>query len=241
MLPSETVKEFISASYSLVNAGNPVVPLHGDDMSKGLRYLNRLISSYSGTGLMLTIAKRVSTVVQIGQRFITLADPAYTPAADIPSGRLANLQNAWLELDGVTYPLYDQSRNTFFASYKFEPLKGLPRFCIVVNDVNLTTVQIYPAPSQPFLIFFYGKFELSTLGINDSMSGFAAYYIRYLQFALAREICIYKARDTAWTPLLQKMYDDATEDMESTSSMNLNIESDYESLLNGSWRVRAGV
>ena len=240
-LPSQSVKAFVDDSYQLVSASSPSVPLQGNDQSKGIQFLNELMSSYSGTGLMTTIAKEVSTVLAIGQQFVTFADPAYTPTADIPLGRLSNLQNAWLLLDGVTYPMYDESRNTFFASYKYDPLKGLPRFVIVTNEVNLTRMRIYPAPSQAFELHIYGKFELATLGPNDTMQSLPAYYRRYLRFALARELAFYKGRNSAWTPDLQAMYDEAFKDMQSVSAINLNIESDYESLLNGSWRVRAGV
>ena len=132
-LPSQSVKAFVDDSYQLVSASSPSVPLQGNDQSKGIQFLNELMSSYSGTGLMTTIAKEVSTVLAIGQQFVTFADPAYTPTADIPLGRLSNLQNAWLLLDGVTYPMYDESRNTFFASYKYDPLKGLPRFRLTIG------------------------------------------------------------------------------------------------------------
>ena len=240
-LAVQTVKDFVKDSYQLVSANSPTVPLHGDDMNKGIQFLNELMSSYSGTGLMTTIAKEVSTTLSIGQQFVTFADPTFVPLADIPQGRLANLQNAWLLLDGVTYPMYDESRNTFFASYKYSPLQGLPRFAIVTNNVNYTTMQVYPAPSQAFELHVYGKFELSSLGQNDTMAGMPTYYIRYLRFALAQELSVYKGRPEAWTSRLEKMLKDAKEDMESVSSININIESDYESLLNGSWRVRAGV
>lgn len=240
-LPSQSVRDFINDSYQIISANTPTVPLHGNDQSKGLQYLNELISFYSGTGLMLTIAKEEKTTVKIGQKFITFADPLFTPLADVPFGRLANLQNAWLILDGVTYPLFDEIRNTFLASYKFEPLKGLPRFAIVYNNTNYTTLQIYPAPSQAFELFVYGKFELNSLLITDNMSGFPAYYIRYLRFALAKDLAAYKGRLSAWDDKLEQILLNAEKDMQSVSSVNLDIESDYESLLNGAWRVRSGV
>jgi hypothetical protein len=244
-LPAQTVLQFVTQSYQLVTASTPTVGLMGNDFNMGLILLNQLVTSYSGTGQMLTIAKEVFTTIQIGQQFVTFADPAFIAippmTINVPEGRLANVENIWLLLDGVTYPMWDESRNSFFSSYKYEPLQGLPRFGIIVNNIDYTTMQIYPAPSQPFELHIFGKFELSILGPNDNMSGFPSYYLRYLQFALAREIAVYKGRNTAWTPLLQSMYQEAYDDMVAVTPVNLNIESDYESLLNGSWRVRAGV
>jgi hypothetical protein len=183
----------------------------------------------------------VSTLLAIGQQNVTFGAPSYIPTPDVISGRLANLQNAWVILDNVTYPLIDESRNVFFASYKYEPLQGLPRFVIVQNDLDLTTLRIYPAPSQAFELFVFGKFELSQVTSNDTMALFPAYYQRFLKFALAKDLALYKGRESAWTEKLEAMYMDAKKDMESVSSVNLTIQTDDESYLNGAHRVRAGI
>lgn len=241
MLYAQPVKQFVQDAYQLISANSPTVPLHGNDMSKGVQFLNELLKSYSSSSLLLTIAKKVTFSVQIGQQFVTFGDPTYTPTPDVIEGRLSNLERAWLELDGVTYPLIDESRGVFFGSYKFEPQQGLPRFVIITNDLNLTTMQLYPAPSQVYTLFVYGKFEMPYLTENDTMQGLPLYYYRYLRFALARELAYYKGRSAAWDQKLEGMYQEAKDEMESVSTMDLVIDSANESYLNGSWRLRAGV
>lgn len=240
-LYAQPVKAFISDAYQLISANNPTVPLRGDDTLKGVQFLNELIKSYSSSSLLLTIAKKVTFQLQIGQQFVTFGDPTYTPTPEVTAGRLTNLQNAWLQLDGVDYPLIDESRNVFFGSYKFEPQEGLPRFVIITNDLNLTTMQFYPSASQIYDVFVYGKFELPYLTENDTMQGFPLYYYRFLRFALARDLAYYKGRSSAWDEKLEGMYQQAKDEMESVSAMNLVIDTANESYLNGSWRVRAGV
>ncbi len=240
-MTAQTVKAFVQDAYQLVSASSPTVPLQGDDMSKGIFFLNELLLSYSGTGLMLTIAKEVVYNLSINQSVITFGDASYVPTPDVTAGRLANMQNAWLLLDGVTYPLVDESRNVFLASYKYDPQVGLPRFAIIYNQTDLTTMRIYPGASQGYELHVYGKFELSTLGPNDTMALVPAYYRRFLKFAVAKDYSVYKGRSNAWTPQLEEMMMDAKKDMESVSSVNLVIQTENESLLNGSWRVRAGV
>lgn len=241
MLASQTVREFVQDSYQLISANSPTVPLHGNDMSKGVQFLNELLKSYSSSSLLLTIAKKVQFQLAIGQQFVTFGDPTYTPTPDVTEGRLSNLQRAWLQLDGVDYPLIDESRGVFFGSYKFEPQKGLPRFVIITNDLNLTTMQFYPSASQVYDVFVYGKFELPSLTENDTMAGLPLYYIRYLRFALARDLAFYKGRSAAWDEKLEAMYTALRDDMESVTAMDLVIDSANESYLNGSWRVRAGI
>lgn len=240
--PSQSVRAFINDAYQLVSSATPTVPLHGNDLSKGIQYLNELLLAYSANGLMITVSKQVTFTVGINQGFITFGEPDYVPTPDVTTeGRLVNLENAWVQLEGITYPLIDESRNDFYASYKYEPLQGLPRYIIIRPDTNLTTVQIFPAPSQVYVLFIYGKFQLSSLSSNMDMSELPTYYLRYLRFALARDLAVYKGRAEAWTPLLDDMYRKAEIDMQANSSINLDVNTNQESWLNGAWRVRSGI
>jgi hypothetical protein len=239
---AQTVKDFVQDSYQLISANSPTVPLHGNDMTKGVQFLNELMDAYSATGLMVTIARHLTFTLPIGQQEITFGSVDMVPTPDVTiDGRLANLQNAWLELNGVTYPLIDESRNVFFASYKYDPQLGLPRFIIITNETDLTRMRFYPAASQVYTVNVYGKFQLFHVTENDTMSGLPSYYIRYLRFALAKDLGFYKGRSEAWTQKLEDEYLGSKKDMESVSSVNLNIETEQESYLNGAWRVRAGV
>lgn len=237
----QTVKNFVQDSYQIVSASSPTVPLHGDDMKKGVQFLNELLNSFSATGLMTTIAKHITFILPIGQEEVTFGSPTYVPTPDVTQGRLSNLQNIWLELDNVTYPLIIENRNVFYQSYKFDPQLGLPRFAIVTNEVDLTRIRFYPAASQVYTVNVYGKFQLADLTENDTMATLPTYYIRFLRLALAKDLSIYKGRTQAWNQQLEDMLQKAEEDMWSVSSVNLNIETEQESYLNGSWRVRAGV
>lgn len=238
---AQSVKAFVNDSYQLVSANSPTVPLQGNDMSKGVQFLNELLQAYSATGLMLTIAKHISFTLPIGVQEITFGSPSQIPVPDVTQGRLANCQNAWLLLEGVTYPLILENRNVFYQSYKFDPQVGLPRFAIITNETDLTRMRFYPAASQVYEVNLYGKFQLPILTENDDMSSLPEYYKRFFRIALSKDLALYKGRSQAWSALLQQEYMDAKKDMESVSSINLNIETEQESYLNGSWRVRAGV
>lgn len=241
MLYAQPVKQFVQDSYQLISANSPTVPLQGNDMLKGVQFLNELLKSYSSSSLLLTIAQKINIQVQIGQLFVTFGDPTYVPTPDVTIGRLANLERAWLSLDGVDYPLIDESRGVFFGSYKYFPQLGLPRFVIITNETNLTTMQLYPGPSQQYSLWIYGKFELPYMDENSTMGNLPLYYYRYLRFALARDLAYYKGRSAAWDKKLEAMFQEAKDEMESVSTMDLVIDSANESYLNGSWRLRAGI
>lgn len=241
-LPSQGVRAFIEDCYQLISANSPTVPLHGDDISKGIQYMNELLNYYGATGLMTPISRQVDFTVAIGQGFITFGDAAYTPIPDITSaGRLVNLENAWLTLNGVAYPLIDESRNQFFNSYYFDPLQGLPRYIIVYPETNLTKVRIFPAPSQVYNLSVYGKFELGALTSNDTMDTVPNYYIDYLRLAVAKKLSRYKGRSAAWDEKLEADYREAKDEIKAASSISMAININQESWLNGSWRVRSGI
>jgi hypothetical protein len=241
MLYAPTLKAFIEDSYQLVSANSPTTPLHGNDMSKAVHFFNNMVKYYSSSSLLLTISKKISFNVSIGQQYVTFGDPTFVPTPDVTQGRLSNLENAWLELDGVTYPLIDESRNVFFGSYKYEPQQGLPRFIIITNETNLTRMQLYPAPSQGYTVFVWGKFQLPYITENGDLSLFPQYSLMFFSFALAKYLAFYKGRSNAWDEKLEAEYQSLKDDMESVTSTNLVIDSANESYLNGSWRLRAGI
>lgn len=238
---AQSVRGFLKNAYQLINPGNPTQPVVGNNQILGLQFLNEWLSYSSGTSLMITVAKQVDFTMSIGQQFVTFADANYLPAADVQVGRLANLQNAWLTLDGVTYPLIDESRNVFYDSYKYDPQQGLPRFVIIQNQTNVTSMRVYPSPSQLYTLSVYGKFELPTLLINDDMGELPLYYVRFLRLAVAKDFAFYLGRTEAWTDKLESELLKAELEMQATSSVNLAITAEHDSYLNGSWRVRAGI
>jgi hypothetical protein len=159
----------------------------------------------------------------------------------IRQGRLANLDSAWLLLNGVTYPLIQESRDVYLGAWKFEPLQGLPRFVMTYPDVDKVVLQLFPAPSQFFTFFARGKFQQPALTINDTLAGYPLYYELYLLYAVAKYVSKFKGRGSAWTPDLEAEYRELKDNMEAASEVNLSITGDEQSLLNGAWRVRAGI
>lgn len=159
----------------------------------------------------------------------------------IKEGRLANLDSSWLELSGVTYPLIDKSRDEFLAAWKYEPLQGLPRFIITFPDTRFVRAQLYPAPSQFYTFNARGKFQKTILTSNDTLEGLPDYFELYFLYAVAKYVAKFKGRGSAWTEDLEADYRELKNDMEAASEVNLSIAGDEQSLLNGAWRVRAGI
>lgn len=198
---------------------------------------NSVINSIDGNLITLNNSSTIN-----GTSTLTFIQPIVIPGITfIKQGRLANLDSAYLILSGVTYPLIKKSRDEFLAAWKYDPLQGLPRFAITFPETEYVDIRLYPAPSQFFQFYARGKLQFSEFTKDSDMSGFPDYYIRYLLFATARDVCLYKGRANAWTPRLEETYQEAKDIMEASSEVNLSIAGDEQSLLNGSWRVEAGI
>jgi hypothetical protein len=205
----------------------------------------------SGGGIppLTTILSIVINTVTISANATLTGSSILTFSQEVPhpsivyikEGRLANLDSAWLELSGVTYPLIDKSRDEFLAAWKYEPLQGLPRFIVTFPDTSYVRAQLYPAPSQFYTFNARGKFQKTILTSNDTLEGLPDYFELFFLYAVAKYVCKRKGRSSAWTPDLEEDYRELKNDMEAASEVNLSIAGDEQSLLNGAWRVRAGI
>jgi hypothetical protein len=223
-----------SPEFNVVNGGFYFV---GDSVSGNGIPAFSVINDISGNTITLNNAATLT-----GQSNLTFVHSTVDPAiVYIKEGRMANLDSAWLVLSGVTYPLIDKSRDEYLAAWKYEPLQGLPRFAITYPETDLVRVQLYPAPSQFYQFFCRGKFQLTPLTANDTLQNLPQYYELYLLYATAKYVAQFKGRGSAWTPDLEANYRELKDNMEAASEVNLSITGDEQSLLNGAWRVRAGI
>lgn len=238
----QTVREFVTDTYQLISASSPTVPLHGNDVGKGVQYMNELLQNFAGTGLLLPLTREVTFALSIGTGTVTFADASVLPAADVQQGRLTMVDNVWLVLNNVTYPLINITGSEFNDSYKLDTLQSLSKYYVVEFGVDTTTLRLYPAVSAAYTLHVVGKFEYSEVGQNDNMSFLPLYYIDFLRLALARKLCLYKGRTEAWNQMLELQYQENYDRILSISPVNTDINpDDGESQLAAAAAVRAGV
>lgn len=244
---------FTDANYSTSTSQTEIVTLTMSSSSftvanGSLYFVGDLVTGY-GIPALSSILSIVGNLITLtnnatvnGASSLTFTHSTADPTvAYINAGRLANLDSAWLLLNGVTYPLIDKSRDEFLAAWKYEPLQGLPRFIITFPNTAYVSAQLYPAPSQFFTFFCRGKFELLPLTANSDLSSLPDYYQLFFLYAVAKYVAPFKGRGGAWTPDLEAIYRELKDNIEGASEVNLSIAGDEQSLLNGAFRVRAGI
>lgn len=103
-----TVREFVYQMYRLITASNPTTPLHGDDEKLAVRVLNQILQSYASSGLMITIAKTVSTPINLGNKEIFFTDPNYpTPAPQMVTVTLTTGEPEFTVTNSLLYSVGD--------------------------------------------------------------------------------------------------------------------------------------
>lgn len=232
---TETVT-LIKVSPTITVADGTIYSIDDGISGGGIPLLTK-ISNIVGNVITMTMNATID-----GASVLTFSHEVATPTiAYIKEGRLANLDSAWLQLSGVTYPLIQEIRDEFLSAWKYEPLQGLPRFIITYPDTNYVRAQLYPAPSQYFDFYCRGKFQKIPLTANDSLDNLPEYQELFLLYAVAKYVSKFKGRSSAWTQDLENDYRELKADMEAASEVNLSIAGDEQSLLNGAWRTRAGI
>lgn len=232
---TETVT--LTAASNTITVADGTIYSVDDGVSGGGIPLGTKILTIVGNVVTMTMNATIN-----GASVLTFSHEIATPEiAYIKKGRLANLDSAWLLLSGVTYPLIIKSRDEFLAAWKYEPLQGLPRFLITYPETDVVRAQLYAAPSQFFEFNCRGKFQKLPLTSNDTLGELPEYQELFLLYAVAKYVAKFKGRSGAWTDDLESDYRELKAQMEAASEVNLSIAGDEQSLLNGAWRVRAGI
>lgn len=91
----------------------------------------------------------------------------------------------------VRYSTSPQKRKTYWGSGRIDNVTSLPFQWEVERQLGGTNLNIYFFPNQNFPLVIFGKFALSQVTLNQDLSTILdLFYIEYLRYALAEQICI---------------------------------------------------
>ncbi len=154
----------------------------GDDITVGLDLLNEILSETSINTKMIPYYKQYTTAAVIGQELY------FIPYLVEPFSLTFNDTT-------VRYATTQLSRREYHSTTRIDGVIALPfnvSFERTIGGCNMY-VQFLPADTYPFKI--WGKFALSALTMgdlpDDLLTTYDLFYIRYLRYLLAQEICNY--------------------------------------------------
>ncbi len=90
----------------------------------------------------------------------------------------------------VRYSLNEMTRKEYFSGPRVDNIQSLPYGYRIERTLNGSNVFLYFEPADIYQMKLWGKFALTEVSLTTDLSTlYDAYYIEYLRYALASEIC----------------------------------------------------
>ncbi len=173
-----TALQLITRSYYLsqiVSRNLQVVT--GDQVTDGLYLLNALLD-YKSTDLrLIPYFQRYTFNAVQGQ------ESYYIP-------NLLMVDDLTFNIGEVRYSLIENTRAEYFAGPRVDNIQSLPYCYRIERELGGLRIYLYFVPQDAYVMKLSGKFALSEVALQTDMSlTYDTYYIEYLRYALAAEIC----------------------------------------------------
>jgi hypothetical protein len=173
-----TARELITRSFFLsqiVSRGLQTVT--GEQITDGLYLLNALLD-YKSTDLRLIPYFQRDTFDTVQGTESYFVD------------NLLYVDSLTFNIGTVRYSLLDFTRKEYFATPRIDDVQSLPYCYRAERELGGMRIYLYFVPSQVFTMKLSGKYGFSEVTLDTDLSLiYDKYYIEYLRYALASEIC----------------------------------------------------
>lgn len=161
------------------------------EITDGLTFLNDILAVEGSTGILIPYFKEYSLNAVAGQ------EKYFIP-------NLITLETFTFNIGVVRYSMRTTARNKYFGSSRADNITSLPYEWHFERSLNGADLYIHFLPDQNYPMKIWGKFGLDEITdlCDDLLLAYDRFYIEYLCYALAQDICI---ENQEMTPLaLQK-------------------------------------
>jgi len=149
----------------------------GEQVSDGLYLLNALIDFKNTDLRLIPYFQKYNFNAVIGQEKYTIPNLLYVDSLTFNIG-------------DVRYSMFDQSRKQYFASPRVDNITALPFSYRCERDLDGMNIYLYFLPQDTYVMTLMGKFGLTEVDLTtDLLLYYDAYYVEYLRYSLARQIC----------------------------------------------------
>ena len=149
----------------------------GEQVSDGLYLLNALIDFKNSDLRLIPYFNRTTFNAIIGQEKYQIPNLLYVDSLTFNIGP-------------VRYSMIDQTRKQYFASPRVDNITALPYSYRCERDLDGMNIYLYFLPQDTYVMTIMGKFGLTEVDLTTDLSlYYDAYYVEYLRYSLARQIC----------------------------------------------------
>lgn len=176
-MPYTTVKLITNAYYLSGLVSRKLQTVTGDQISDGLDLLNAMLAVKSANVRLIPYYQQYNFTAVVGQ------EKYYVPG-------LVSIETLTFYIGSVRYSMQPQKRIAYWGNGRVDDINSLPYYWHPERVLGGTNIYIYFTPSQEFPMVIWGKFSLLSVALNQDLSlTLDAFFIEYLRYALAEQIC----------------------------------------------------
>ncbi|MHB9161405.1 MAG: hypothetical protein ACYC6W_11070 [Nitrosotalea sp.] len=174
-----TTTQLITNSYYLSGVvARQLQTISGQQIFDGLNLLNAMLAVKSANVRLIPYFTEYTFNAVIGQ------EKYFIP-------NLVAAETITFNIGPIRYPIKPTKRIDYWSTGRIDNITSLPgawNFQRVLNGAN---VYLYFLPQQTFPMVLWGKFGLPSVTLGENLETvYDDYYIEYLRYALAEQICI---------------------------------------------------
>jgi hypothetical protein len=216
-MATTTANKIIDNAYEIIGIKAEDRNLSGGQLAKGLELLNSLLDDFASSTELIAYDSLLTFPLVIGQTTYVIK----TSGGDVTSNQLAKLKYIILVDGDLQYPIAIVEDAIFYNSRRSLEIGGLPQQAFFQNGINESTIQFLRKPDKTYQCTVKGKFVLTNLTLNTTITNIPEYYNLFLQLSLGR---ILKGRypGSTWDQTTEAEYTQRKNNLTSTSDTNLN-------------------
>lgn len=225
---SMTVNQLVREAYETAALIEEDEDLSAAKLNRGVSILNQLVSQFN-TGEIVPYYQNLSfdLVASQSSYILSLAD-----GADVSTNPLLQLSNAYLTVNGQTFPLEIITDQEYFNSWRAVTTNGQPFQVYLDSGINTSSLTFYLTPDQNYSCTIRGKFCLSNFVANTDITNLPSYYYQYLIFLLAKRLAA-AYPSGVWTQIAQDFLDQSENAVRSANKLNVLVNNSPALIANG--------
>jgi len=170
-----TTRQLIDSAYKFVVNSEELDTLSPKQESQGLILLNQLLDFKTAEISQIPYYQPYNFTAVVGQ------EEYFIPLLVYPSTITFTLGTVRYEIDII-------QRKQYKGWGRANNITTLPSQAYFQRTLNGTNLFLYPLPNLAYPFEIEGKFGFSSVTIDEELTAFEGFYLRYLKYALAEDI-----------------------------------------------------
>lgn len=109
---------------------------------------------------------------------------------DVPG--LIDLREMTFNDGDVRFSMIEDTAHEYFGLGRVDNIQSLPFHYYAERTLGGTLIYLYFIPDKAYTLKILGKYALTPFVISDNLDDYDAWFIDYLTYLLAREICLWR-------------------------------------------------